>query len=289
MLEIIPVTGCTGAECYLLVSESRGFLVDTGYACCAGVTVKNIAEALGPRPLDYILLTHSHYDHVGGLTEVRRAWPSAVAVASRHAKEILSRQGARDMIRSLDGKAAAKRGIPEARGDYTAGFAVDRTVVEGDILRAGGISVAVMETPGHTRCCLSYYFREDGLLVLSESTGIRPNTRNVSPEFIVSYRGAMAAIDRSENLAARRILIAHSGTESGDGAAEYFRDARAAARTVAEWVLAEHRRGKNPDEIAESYAEKFYTESADNYQPFEAFMLNARGMIPRLIGELGKD
>ncbi|MDR1245498.1 MAG: MBL fold metallo-hydrolase [Clostridiales Family XIII bacterium] len=285
MIEIIPVTGCTGSECYLLVSENHGFLVDTGYAFCADATAQNIANALGARTLDYILLTHSHYDHVGGLSAMRRTWPKTEVVASRYAKDILSRRRARDVIRSLDDKAAAKRGGIAMREDFTAGFAVDRTVKEGDVLYVDGISISVMETPGHTKCSVSYYFREDDLLVLSESTGIRPVTSDVSPTFIVSYRDVIKAIDRSERMAPRRILIAHSGSESGDGVKKYFKDARAAAEAVAEWILAEHKLGKSLDEIIESYTAEFFIGSANRYQPLEAFVLNARTMIPRLIEE----
>jgi glyoxylase-like metal-dependent hydrolase (beta-lactamase superfamily II) len=288
MIEIIPVTGCAAAECYLLVSENRGFLVDTGYAFCADITVRNIAQALGARPLTYILLTHSHYDHADGLCAIRRAWPEAVVVASRHAKEVFLRPGARSVMRALDDGAAAKSGEAAAREDFTAELTVDRVVKEGDVLSAGDISISVMEAPGHTKCCLNYCFNEDDLLVLSETTGIKIITGGVFPTFIVSYRDSLDAIARAEGLAPRRILISHSGPESGNGVAEYFKDARAAAEEVAEWVLGEHGLGKGMDEIMRDYTAKFYTNRIDKYQPAKAFMLNAEAMIPRLIRECGK-
>jgi glyoxylase-like metal-dependent hydrolase (beta-lactamase superfamily II) len=289
MIEIIPVTGHPGAECYLLVTEGHGFLVDTGYAFCADATARNVALALGARALDYILLTHSHYDHVSGLSTMRRNWPDAAVVASRHAEKVLSRPNAGSVIRSLDGKAAVKRGKIPASEDFTAGFKVDRAVSEGDVLTAGGASISVMEMPGHTKCSVSYYFREDDLLVMCESAGIRLGASKVVPSFIVSYKSSMESIDRIEGLSPSRILIAHSGHESGDGVGEYLKKARAAARETAEWILEEHGLGKSVDEIAESCAKRFFIGPTREYQPIEAFMLNARAMIPRLIAEAGAD
>ncbi|MDR2770583.1 MAG: MBL fold metallo-hydrolase, partial [Clostridiales Family XIII bacterium] len=137
MIEIIPVTGCPGAECFLLVSESGAFLVDTGYAFSAETTARNIARALGARPLDFILLTHSHYDHIGGLPALKRAWPEAEVIAHRYTGEIFTRPGAKRVMRSLDSDAAAKRGGIAIQEDYTEELALDRTVEEGDTLRIG--------------------------------------------------------------------------------------------------------------------------------------------------------
>jgi glyoxylase-like metal-dependent hydrolase (beta-lactamase superfamily II) len=285
MIEVIPVTGCTGAECYLLVSESRGFLVDTGYAFCADTTVRNIARALGARRLEYILLTHSHYDHVGGLSAMRRAWPEAEVVASIHAREIFARPGARNMIRSLDDKAAAKWEKAAAHEDFTADLIVDRVVNEGDVLTAGDTAISVMETPGHTNCSLSYYFAGDDLLVLSESAGTRHGSHTAASAFIVSYRDSVETIRRAQRMAPRRILISHAGPESGDGATQYLKDALAATGTAAEWILAEHRSGKSVDEIARDYVEEFYEKRADKYPISEASVMNTLAMIPRLIEE----
>jgi glyoxylase-like metal-dependent hydrolase (beta-lactamase superfamily II) len=285
MIEIIPVTGCVGAECYLLVSESRGFLVDTGYAFCADTTARNIARALGARRLEYILLTHSHFDHVGGLYAMRRAWPEAEVVASIHAKNVFMRSGAKNVIRSLDDKAAAGCGKAAAREDFTAGLIVDRVVKEGDVLKAGDTAISVMETPGHTKCSLSYYFTGDDLLVLSESSGIRHGSHAVTPAFVVSYKDALETIKRAQSMAPRRILISHTGPESGDGAARYLKDARAAAESAAAWILAEHRLGKSVDEIARDYVAEFYERRAGRYPISEASMMNTLAMIPRLIEE----
>lgn len=285
MLNIIPATGSIGAECFLLLSESGAFLADTGYAFSAEATVQNIARALGARSLDLILLTHSHYDHVGGLPAMKRAWPGAEAVAHHYAKEVFARPGAKRVMRSLDADAAHKCGERAAREAYTEAFAVDRTVGEGDVLRAGGASICVMEMPGHTKCSVSYYFQEEDLLVLSETAGVMLKTGEVIPAFIVSYDATLEAIARAEAMAPRRMLVSHSGELRGGAVTEYLRAARAATQTAAELVLTEHARGKDFEAICAAYTEKFYIGSCREYQPPEAFLLNTRAMIARLIAQ----
>jgi glyoxylase-like metal-dependent hydrolase (beta-lactamase superfamily II) len=285
MIEIIPVTACPGAECFLLLSESGAFLVDAGYAFCAERAVRNIARALGERSLDCILLTHSHYDHVGGLPTIKKAWPEAPVIAHPYVREVFARPGARRVMRSLDGEAAVKRGETPVLEDYTEHFTLDRTVGEGDTLRFGGASIRVMAMPGHTKCSVGYHFQEEDLFVLSETTGVRLWEGYVIPTFITGYKDSLRAIARVESLAPRRILISHSGPASGDDAMDYLRKARESARAAADLVLAGHARGKSPEEILADCTENFYVGSCRKYQPIEAFLLNTRAMIPRLIAE----
>ena len=60
-----------GGEGFLFVSENTTFLLDDGFSFCGNALVDNIKKVLGDRGLDYILLTHSHYDHVGGMDDLR--------------------------------------------------------------------------------------------------------------------------------------------------------------------------------------------------------------------------
>jgi glyoxylase-like metal-dependent hydrolase (beta-lactamase superfamily II) len=287
MIETIPVTGCTGAECFLLVSENDAYLVDAGYAFSAEGTVKNIERALGSRPLRCILLTHSHYDHVNGLSAVKRRWPEAPVIASYYVKDIFAREGARRLMRALDDAAAAKNGVRAAQEDFTENLTPDWIVKEGDVLRIGDATIRVMETPGHTKCSVSYHFQEEDLLVLSETIGVRLRGGEVIPAFIVSYRDAMQAIERVESLAPQHILLSHStfGVTSDEAVNDFLREARAAAQAAADTILMTHKQGKDFKEILDEYREKFYIGSCRLYQPLDAFLSNTRAMIPRLIAE----
>lgn len=90
---------------------------------------ESVLEALARRGrrLDLILVTHHHADHTGGLAELKRATG----------------------CRAVGPRAEAAR-IP----------GLDLLVGEGDRVGFGALAAEVLETPGHTRGHVSYWFPE---------------------------------------------------------------------------------------------------------------------------------
>ena len=59
MYTITNVGGTPGGEAFLLVTEEKAALIDSGFACSAGRMVANIKDILQDRPLDYaVSYTH---------------------------------------------------------------------------------------------------------------------------------------------------------------------------------------------------------------------------------------
>ena len=88
------------------------------------------------RRLDWILATHHHQDHTGGTLELK------------------SRTGCR-----VAGPAGERDAIP----------GIDLALREGDRFRLGVAEAAVLETPGHTRGHISYWFEESRALFCADT------------------------------------------------------------------------------------------------------------------------
>jgi glyoxylase-like metal-dependent hydrolase (beta-lactamase superfamily II) len=283
--DVVPVSGTTGGEAFLVITEKSAFLVEAGFAFSAGKLIENLQTRLGGRRLDYILLTHSHYDHAGGASAVKRAYPDAIVVSSRHAAWVFQREHARQKMRELDQSAAAFYGLPHLEDMFPL-LKTDLCVDDGDVIETEDVHVRVIASPGHTRCSVSYYFEEFDLLAASESSGVLIHGINKS-SYIVSYRQTQQTIDGIDDLAPAYLISPHHGLVSGTEAEAYAGKAREAAAESAGFILSCYREGKSSDEIIAAYTEKYYNLDLlkSGLQPEYAFMINTTAMIPRLIRE----
>lgn len=91
-----------------------------------------LLEALGDRPLDAIILTHHHFDHMGAAYDLRKATGAMVIASELDAPHIEDQE-----LASLDRR--KNKACP-----------VDHKVHDGDVLQVGNMAWKVISTPGHT-------------------------------------------------------------------------------------------------------------------------------------------
>jgi glyoxylase-like metal-dependent hydrolase (beta-lactamase superfamily II) len=129
--ETLPV-GMLACNCSILGDEQTGeaIVIDPGDE------VERVEEILAKHNLraQYLIVTHAHIDHVGGLEKLKRATGAAVLM---HERDL-------PLYRNLELQAAWLGVPPPGTID------VDGFVKEGDLVKSGSLALEVLHTPGHS-------------------------------------------------------------------------------------------------------------------------------------------
>jgi metallo-beta-lactamase class B len=192
--------GTNGLASYLITSAQGHILVDTVMPESTS-QIKASIEKLGFKVSDikYLLNTHAHIDHTGGLAEMKQA-SGAQLVAGEADKPLL--EGGY---------------YPGQREETLLAFPpvkVDRTVREGDTVTVGDVTLTAHETPGHSPGCTSWTFTvKDGdatrsvLIFCSATVALnRLVTNPTYPGIIDNYRKTFA---RAKEMKADVLLAPH--------------------------------------------------------------------------------
>jgi len=159
--EMIP-----DSHTYLVgLPESRDFsLVDPGLTGKGKYKLESIQKmGIDLSQIKRVILTHTHFDHIGCLAEIRKEIPGMALWVHLKEAEPLERGDERtvygmDMFRSL---CHMQYGFKP--GAFK--FAVDRKLEDGETLEVGGMAWDVLHIPGHSMGSVALYHRPKKVLI----------------------------------------------------------------------------------------------------------------------------
>ena len=279
MIDYINCIAHHSSEGNLVIGETHTAMIDCGMAFCANETIDNAKNALNGRPLDHIIFTHTHYDHIGALPFFKKEWPQIRVVTSDIGAKVLLKDTPRRVIREMSIIAANANGraLDAIYSDDV--FQADSIVEEGDAIDLGGLTVKVIETPGHTRDSLSFLMPELEMLALCETLGVLMPDGSIHPCYLTSFTDTINAIKKCSQIPHKHLSLPHQGIISDEMADGFFDKALAANIACRDFILDMKRKNLDEEEMLNSFFRKYGSDVLLSYQPKEAFMVNSLAAI----------
>jgi glyoxylase-like metal-dependent hydrolase (beta-lactamase superfamily II) len=295
VLDALP-DGVTGIDTHMggvseitagyLVRAERPALIETGPSKVAAAVADGVGRAgLPPEDLSWIVVTHVHLDHAGGVGDLVRTFPNATVVVhpagARHLvdPERLLASSARVYGPLMDTVYGGLTPVEAGRV---------KAAEDGEVLDLGGRRLELLHAPGHAKHHLAVFepdlgvlFAGDGVGVLLPSTGVlRPATP--PPDFDRDL--AVASLRRFADRNPAHLVLTHFGpiTPPAERLAEAEDKLRRWCAT-AEQAAAEH--GPELDHIEAALRERFEREEGheagdpERFELLNSYHSNAAGLL----------
>jgi len=210
-----------GTNTYLVGTGKSRILIDTGEGKSAYIpALKQALQESGCEEISAILITHHHYDHVGGIADVRKLFPEAKVYFDDSVKPKL----------------------------------IEKTfkIRPGDKFECEGATITAHPTPGHTDDHFAFFLEEEKAVITGDCILGAPST-TVSD--LSSYLHSLQIL---KDLAPERLYPAHGVIpENGLKHIENYIQHRRKRINQVDGVLENHKKkgetgGLNPAEITDS-------------------------------------
>lgn len=184
------LVGTCGISAILVTGSKGHVLIDSGTEAGAELVAANIRQlGFRLRDIKYLLHSHEHHDHVGGIARLQQL-TGATLVASAPAEKVLNS----GIPSTDDPQAGMHKPFPAA--------SVGRVAKDGEEVRLYDLNLTAMTTPGHTPGALSWRWEScDGgvcrTMVYADSlTAVSRDDYRFSdhPDTVAAFRASIAKI-----------------------------------------------------------------------------------------------
>lgn len=214
-----------------------------------------------------LLILHSHFDHVGIVPYFKRNYPAIEVCASAPAWKILTMPKAIETVNLFSQIVANQMGLGNGLEDFDSDWRDDvsgTTVSEGDRIDLGGVTLTIMETPGHSSCSITAYEPKLKALFASDAVGI-PYRETAFPSGNSNYTQYQESLERLKPLQVDYLCADHYGYVTGDEAHTFVDLSIEEARKMREDMEDVYRKEGDLDAAAKTITNSFYEQSPDYF------------------------
>lgn len=271
------VLGNAYAYIYFIKVDRFNILIDTGTAFF-GNKLKDYLKSQNIEEIDYLLLTHSHYDHIGGVPVILKNFRVKNIFAHSYLKNVLKSEKAIRIINNLN-KIELSVLDPFLNYEFEP-FEITNEVRENDFLDFGKIKILFYETPGHTKDSVSYYMLPYKIIIPGEAIGV-PNKDDsyILPQFLSCFETYIESINKIKNLDIEIVGLPHEHLIFGkENVKNYIENSLKSTYEYAQIIENAIVEYKNFDKILDYLTEEIH-QKKNIRQPIHAFRENLKAQI----------
>ena len=263
-------------------------IFDAGLALLADLYVREIKKVLGNRQPAYCLLSHAHFDHCGSVAVLKKHFPRMQVMASRQSAGILNNPKAVQLIDQLNrtaGQLVSDLGVDHPCDGGFETFEIDRHISDGERIQlAPDMHIRAIETPGHTRDCISYLVEEKNILMSSEALGQEHSKGLIITDCLSDYDTYSKSLRNLAGLEAEVVCPGHFFVYTGEDARQYAQRAVKACRQFRILVETFNREeNENIQQVMQRIKSLEYDGNTGPRQPEMAYMINLEARVKAVL------
>jgi glyoxylase-like metal-dependent hydrolase (beta-lactamase superfamily II) len=267
---------------YLLEGNDGSMMVSGGMSYIVSDIIRQFEEfRIDESRIKKLLILHSHFDHVGIIPFFKRRNPEMEIYGSERAWEILQMDKAILTINEFSRNVAKRMKKEDVTSAYDLEWRNDvsgKTIREGDRIDLGGLEVLILETPGHSSCCIAAYIPKLKALFPTDGGGI-PFDQTIVTSGNSNYTKYQQSLERLKDLKADYYCADHYGYVIGEEARKFISKSIEMAKKTRTQMEEAYRFSQDIDGAARKIISSFYEENPSYFLSPEIFFDVYRQMV----------
>lgn len=274
---------------YVIQGREKSLMIEAGMNLMGPLYMKDVKAILGDsQKLDFLFVTHSHYDHLGAVPYLKRMIPGLGLGAHERVSALMRKDSVIAMMNRLsDVQRGFFKDITADEDVTITPMETEHVLKEGDEIDLGGLTCRVYEVPGHTKDSLAFYFPEIRTIFAGEAAGLPEGKEGngIQAGFLTSYDDYLTSLEKIISLQPQYLCLGHGCVLTDDDAADFLRSSLAATpafRTLIESYL--DQANGDIEQATRTMAKKEYDERGVIMQERNAYLTNLIAQVRLIAG-----
>lgn len=273
LTEQIFILGNHHFSTYLVIGKRISVLIEPGISSTANEVIDQIKSlGIDPSSMHKLILTHAHADHVTGAPKLKNSMPWIAVSCSADTIRLLKKEKVKEIFLKDDQDISRRLKIMDKADkpenlQASLNNLVDETICPGQLMDLGGVSLEIIDAPGHCFGGLAFWEPEKKVLFCSDYLGFFLPSDRFVPNFYVDFQEYMTTFESLVKLRPYWVCPGHCGAYAGEDAISYIDR----SREEIEWIY--HRVLENnasPNSMGDSLRKELF----DRYYLREATMFS---------------